>query len=386
MWFAPVLEKNLMNKKKLDDMLQFPVVGIGASAGGPAAFEGFFSGMRTLMEPDMAFVLVQYPVPDYRNILTGFIQRYTSLQVFEVEDRMEVRVNCAYVNPPALDMAFVNGRLYLSEPSPWGGHHLLIDNFFTSLARDQQQRAICIVLSGNGSDGTSGVRAIKDEGGMAMAQACGTAEYDGMPCSAIATGLVDYQLPPAEMPARLMAYVAEGFGKPLKRRRQEAGRDHRAGFGGHPDSPAGVNGSKLQFVDRGLGLGKLSLRELTERTLLKLTAPTGALVTVHGDILYLHGRAGMYLEQVPNEAGTNNILKMAREGLRRELTTALHKATISGEIYRRKGLRVKSDGAFVTVNLTVSPVVTGPASITDAPLYLIIIEEVVLQSNESWDD
>ena len=196
-----------------DNQKHFPIVGIGASAGGLAAFEAFFSGMPSTVDPDMAFVLVQHLAPDHKSILTGLIQRYTRMQVFEVEDGMVVKANCAYIIPPGRDMAFFNGSLQLLEPSAPRGQRLPIDFFFRSLAQDQRERAICIVLSGTGSDGTLGVRAIKAEGGMVMAQHPDSTEYNGMPCSAIATGLVDYQLTPAEMPARLMAYVAQAFGK-----------------------------------------------------------------------------------------------------------------------------------------------------------------------------
>jgi len=186
----------------------FPVVGIGASAGGLAAFEAFFSGMPATGDPGMAFVLVQHLAPDHKSILTELIRRYTSMQVFEVEDGMVVRPNCAYIIPPGRDMAFLNGTLKLLEPSAPRGQRLPIDFFFRSLARDQRERAIGIVLSGTGSDGTLGVRAIKGEGGMVMVQNPASTEYDGMPRSAINTGLVDFELPPAEMPAQLIAYAA----------------------------------------------------------------------------------------------------------------------------------------------------------------------------------
>jgi two-component system CheB/CheR fusion protein len=192
----------------------FPIVGIGASAGGLAAFEAFFSGMPADTNPGMAFVLVQHLAPDHKSILTDLIRRYTRMQVFEVEDGMAVKPNCAYIIPPNRDMAFLNGSLQLMEPSAPRGQRLPIDFFFRSLAQDQRERAICIVLSGTGSDGTQGVRAIKGEGGMVMVQNPASTEYDGMPRSAIATGLVDYELPPAEMPAQLIAYVTHAFGKP----------------------------------------------------------------------------------------------------------------------------------------------------------------------------
>ena len=162
----------------------------------------------------MAFVLVQHLAPDHKSILTELIQRYTRMQVFEVEDGMAVQPNCAYIIPPNRDMAFLNGALQLLEPGMPRGQRLPIDFFFRSLAQDQRERAICVVLSGTGSDGTQGVRAIKGEGGMVMAQSPESTEYDGMPRSAIATGLVDYELSPAEMPAQLMAYVSHAFDNP----------------------------------------------------------------------------------------------------------------------------------------------------------------------------
>jgi len=163
--------------------------------------------MPTDIDPDMAFVLVQHLDPDHKSILTDLIQRYTRMQVFEVEDGMRVRPNCAYIIPPNADMAFLDGTLQLLQPAAPRGQRLPIDFFFRSLAQDQHERAICVVLSGTGSDGTLGVRAIKGEGGMVMVQNPASTEYDGMPRSAIATGLVDYELPPAEMAAQLIAYV-----------------------------------------------------------------------------------------------------------------------------------------------------------------------------------
>ena len=192
---------------------KYPIVGIGASAGGLGAFEAFFSAMPDGSDPGMAFVLVQHLAPDHKSILSDLVKRYTQMRVFEVEDGMTVEPNCAYIIPPNRDMAFLDGTLQLLEPSAPRGLRLPIDFFFRSLAQDQHERAIGIVLSGTGSDGTLGVRAIKGEGGMVMAQNPESTEYDGMPRSAIATGLVDYVLPPAEMPAQLIAYVAHAFGK-----------------------------------------------------------------------------------------------------------------------------------------------------------------------------
>ena len=624
---------------------RFPVVGIGASAGGLAAFEAFFSGMPPDADPGMAFVLVQHLAPDHKSLLTDLIRRYTRMQVFEVEDGMVVQINCAYIIPPNRDMAFLNGTLHLLEPAAPRGRRLPIDFFFRSLAQDQRERAIGIVLSGTGSDGTLGVRAIKGEGGMVMAQNPESTEYDGMPRSAIATRLVDYELPPAEMPAQLIAYTAHAFGKPplpatappktesalkkifvllraqtghdfsqykpttsqrrIERRmavhqietvdgyvkfiqqtpeeaealfrdmligvtnffrdpeafkileeqiipklfagkgadatiriwvpgcstgeeayslaillaeRQEALKKSfkmqvfatdidshaiaaaRAGIypasiatdltperlarffvadpgesayrihkgirdmlvfseqnvikdppfsrldliscrnlliylngtlqkkliplfhyalnpGGYlflgTSETVGEFGDLFAALDRKqkiyqrkedflgaqrAGLGrflppmtapgtdhlppgektvhprKLPLREMTEQALLQQVVQAGALVNAGGDILYLHGRTGMYLEPAPGESGPSNILKMAREGLRRDLTTALRKATQTKETVRHPGVRVKTNGDFTTVNVIVRPVAVAPSASPEPPLYLVILE------------
>jgi two-component system CheB/CheR fusion protein len=628
----------------------FPIVGIGASAGGLRAFEAFFSGMPASVEPGMAFILVQHLAPDHKSILTDLIRRYTRMQVFEVEDGMAVQCNCAYIIPPNRDMAFLNGKLHLLQPLAPRGQRLPIDFFFRSLAQDLGERAIGIVLSGTGSDGSMGVRAIKGEGGMIMAQNPESTEFDGMPRSAIATGLVDYKLPPAEMPAKLIAYATHPFGmlphsvsgptskteNALKKvfilLRAQTGHDfsqykpstiHRrierrmavhqidmidnyikylqqtpleveslfrdlligvtnffrdteafqaleaqiipklfedkppgavirvwstgcstgeeaysiaillqermetlkqsytlqvfatdidsraistARTGLYPASiaadltperlmrffsaEAGGNayrihknirdmlvfseqdvikdppfskldlvscrnlliylGAELQkkliplfhfalkrggmlFLGTSEGIGdfgalfevvdrkaklyqrkedykiaqrgmpgrflppmlemnvkrqeneittgpptfpvKIPLRELTEQTLLQQIAPASALVNGQGDILYLHGRTGMYLEPAPGEVGISNILAMAREGLRRDLTMALRAVTNQKEIVRCPGLRVKTNGHFTLVNLTICPVAVNPATPSEPHLYLIILED-----------
>jgi two-component system CheB/CheR fusion protein len=602
-------------------------------------------------DPGMAFVLVQHLAPDHKSILTDLIRRYTRMQVFEVADGMKVQPNCAYIIPPNRDMAFLNGALQLLEPTAPRGQRLPIDFFFRSLAQDQHERAIGIVLSGTGSDGTLGVRAIKGQGGMVMAQNPESTEYDGMPRSAIATGLVDYELPPAEMPAQLIAYAAHAFGKlpviptvpaptdesrlnkifvllrnqvghdfsqykpsSIQRRierrmavhqietlshyvkylqqtpaevealfrdlligvtgffrdpdafqvleqqvipqifagqradavirvwsvgcstgeeayslaillaeRQEALKQSfkvqvfatdidpaaiamaRAGlypasiaadltperlarfFTAQPDSNAyrvhksirdllvfseqsvirdppfskvnliscrnlliylnsdlqkklmplfhyalnpggylflGTSETVGEFADlfvtkdrkhklyqrrddvadarrtlpgqwlpplmmRGEPLsptasktafpGSRSLRELTEQALLQQVAPSAALVNGVGDLLYLHGRTGRYLEPAPGEVGVSNILKMAREGLQRDLAMALHRVVETREIVRCAGLRVKTNGDFVTVDLTLRPVEPTDAA---TPLYLIILEEALPVTSE----
>jgi two-component system CheB/CheR fusion protein len=196
-----------------NDKPTFPVVGIGASAGGLEAFEQFFAHMPAATESGMAIVLVQHLDPTHKSILSDLVKRYTRMQVHEVEDGMTVEPNCAYIIPPNKDMALLHGTLHLMDPGAPRGLRLPIDFFFRSLAQDQRERAICIVLSGTGTDGTLGLKAIKEVGGMAMAQEPESAKYDGMPRSAIATGLVDYILPAREMPEQLIAYVQHAFGQ-----------------------------------------------------------------------------------------------------------------------------------------------------------------------------
>ncbi len=199
-----------------EEPISSPVVGIGASAGGLAALESFFANMPSSTESGMAFVLVQHLDPDHKSMLTNLIKKYTRMEVFEVRDGMVVQPNCAYVIPPNKDMAFMHGRLHLMEPVAPRGLRLPIDYFFRSLAQDQRERAICIVLSGTGTDGTLGLKEIKGRGGMTMVQEPQSAAYDGMPRSAIDTGMVDDVLPPEQMPARLIAYVDHAFGNRLR--------------------------------------------------------------------------------------------------------------------------------------------------------------------------
>ncbi|WP_269851460.1 chemotaxis protein CheB [Methanosarcina horonobensis] len=192
---------------------EFSHRGIGASAGGLGAFEAFFSGIPKDVNPGVAFVIIQHLDPKYKSILTSLIGRYTNLPVYEIEEGMDVKPNSVYVIPPNRDLIYREGLLHLVEPIEPHGRRMPIDFFFRSLAEEKREWAIGIVLSGTGSDGTLGIRAIKAEGGMVMAQTPESSEYDSMPRSVIDTGLADYILPPKEMPAQLIAYVTQVFGK-----------------------------------------------------------------------------------------------------------------------------------------------------------------------------
>ena len=197
----------------LEAKASFPIVGIGASAGGLEAFEQFF----TNMPPDtgMAFVLIQHLDPTHKSILTELVQRYTRMKVLEVQDGVVVEPNTVYIIPPNRYLAILHEKLHLLEPTAPPGLRTPIDFFFRSLAADQKDKGICIVLSGTGTEGALGLRAIKGEGGMGMVQEPASAKYDGMPRSAVATGLADYVAPVEEMPEQLMAYVRQVFGKGL---------------------------------------------------------------------------------------------------------------------------------------------------------------------------
>jgi two-component system CheB/CheR fusion protein len=183
----------------------FRIIAIGASAGGLDAVEQFFTNRPD--DSGMAFVLIQHLDPTHKSILVDLVNRYTPMRVMEVQDGMKVERNCAYIIPPNRDMAILHGTLQLLEPSAPRGLRLPIDYFFRSLADDQQERAICIVLSGTGTDGTQGLKAVKEVGGLAMVQEPESASYDGMPRSAIATGLVDFVLPPEKMMEQLITYA-----------------------------------------------------------------------------------------------------------------------------------------------------------------------------------
>ena len=185
----------------------FYVVGIGASAGGLAAFEAFFSGMSKGTSPGMAFVLVQHLAPNHKSLLAEIVGRYANLPVFEATDGVVVKQNCVYVIPPNHNIAIQNGALHLLELSPHNGQHLPIDYFFQSLAQELRERSIGIVLSGTGSDGTRGVSAIKEEGGFVIVQSPETTDFDGMPNSVIVSGNMDYILPPAYMVGKLIEYA-----------------------------------------------------------------------------------------------------------------------------------------------------------------------------------
>jgi two-component system CheB/CheR fusion protein len=183
----------------------FPIVGIGASAGGLEALEQF---LRHVPENSgLAFVIVQHLDPTHIGIMAELLHRVTAMEVLQVKDRMRVKPDCVYVIPPNTDMSILHGVLHLFEPTAARGLRLPIDFFLCSLAVDRLQGSIGVILSGMGSDGTAGLRAIKENGGLTLAQEPTSAKYDSMPKNAIAAGLVDFVAPTEELPGKIIDYL-----------------------------------------------------------------------------------------------------------------------------------------------------------------------------------
>ena len=182
-----------------------PVVGMGASAGGLEAFEKFFRNLTAAS--GIAFVLVSHLDPDHASMLTEILQRATGMPVREVRDKMVLEPNHVYVIPPNCDMAVFHGALHLSMPEKIRGQRLPIDHFFRSLAEDLGEKSIGVILSGTGTDGTLGLRAIQDAGGTAFVQDPATAKYDGMPSSVVRNNLASYILDVEKIPQELLNYI-----------------------------------------------------------------------------------------------------------------------------------------------------------------------------------
>jgi two-component system, chemotaxis family, CheB/CheR fusion protein len=181
------------------------IVGMGCSAGGLETCAEFFTGLPA--DTGMAFVVVAHMDPDHKGIMSELLQRYTAMQVSQAEDGVKVRPNQVYVIPPNADLSILHGRLQLLEPSVPRGFRTPIDFFFKHLAQDQRDHSVGIILSGMGSDGTQGLKAIKEAMGLVMVQEPASAKYNAMPHSALGTGLVDIVAPAKELPIRLVRFA-----------------------------------------------------------------------------------------------------------------------------------------------------------------------------------
>ena len=182
----------------------FPIVGIGASAGGLEALEAFVSEIAP--ESGMAFVVVSHSHPDHKTRLPEILERKATVPVVLLKDGMRLGPDMIYIPPSDLDPIIKSGSIHLQKRENRTELHMPIDIFLRSLAHDRGDAAGCVILSGTGTDGTQGVRQIKEKAGVAVAQDEASARHWGMPRSAIETGLVDYVLAPSRMPGQLLAY------------------------------------------------------------------------------------------------------------------------------------------------------------------------------------
>lgn len=196
--------KEIRHRETSQNSLFF-IVGIGSSAGGLEALTQFFTSMSD--NSGLAFVLVSHLDPHHDSMLPELIQNKTRMKVSQVIDNMQVAANHVYIIPPDKELSIFNGILHLLKRKKADGIHRPIDAFFRSLAEDQGNKAVGIILSGAGTDGTLGIKAIKAEAGLIIVQDRDSAKFEGMPSNAAATGLADHILSPEEMPEQLMLYV-----------------------------------------------------------------------------------------------------------------------------------------------------------------------------------
>ncbi|MGB7327709.1 MAG: chemotaxis protein CheB [Rubripirellula sp.] len=203
----PAMASGKTDLSSVGELVPNYIVGIGASAGGLEAIESFFDNM-----PDntgMAFVIVQHLSPNFKSLMSELLARHTKMLIHPVEDGVVVRANNVYLIPPRKNMVLRGGCLRLTEQTVERGLNLPIDIFFDSLAEDAPRRAIAVILSGTGSDGSRGLQRVHESGGLVLGQSAATAGFDGMPKSAKATGMVDVVTSPAAMPDRIMQFVKE---------------------------------------------------------------------------------------------------------------------------------------------------------------------------------
>ena len=184
---------------------KFPIVGIGASAGGLEALELFLKNVPE--NSGMAYVVIQHLDPTQKGMLPELLQRICKMTVFQVKDRMKIKPNCVYVIPPNKSMSVLKGVLYLFDPVETRGLRLPVDFFLRSLADDQKEFAVGVILSGMGSDGSIGIKAIKENNGVVLVQDPKSARFDSMPRNAIDSRLVDIVAPPEKLPSELLYFL-----------------------------------------------------------------------------------------------------------------------------------------------------------------------------------
>ena len=191
--------------QKISNEKSFPIVGIGASAGGLETLEEFFGNVPK--KSGLAFVVIQHLDPTQVGIMPELLQRITQMKVLQATDKLQMQPNHVYVIPPNKSMSVLNGCLYLFEPAESRGLRLPVDFFFRSLADDQHEKSIGVILSGMGSDGCMGLKAIKEKNGIVAVQDPSTAKFDGMPQSAVNAVVVDILAPANQLPEKLLTFL-----------------------------------------------------------------------------------------------------------------------------------------------------------------------------------
>ena len=199
-------ENEITVSRHTNDLEESPIIiAIGASAGGLEALKDFFAHVPS--HSQYSFVVIQHLSPDHKSLMDELLAKITTIPIHVVEQNMEVERGAIYLIPPKKNMTLLNGKLRLEDKPTNKQLNLPIDIFFRSLAKEYKEKAICVILSGTGSDGTSGARALKEVGGMVMVQDPLQAKFDGMPNSVINTGLVDYTMPADELPIELIHFI-----------------------------------------------------------------------------------------------------------------------------------------------------------------------------------
>ncbi|MHA6249618.1 chemotaxis protein CheB [Pontibacter sp. CAU 1760] len=197
--------KGSSTKKKPSPLSDHYLVAIGASAGGLEAIHLLFDHFPN--NSSFSFVIIQHLSPDHKSLMAELLAKHTRMQVQEAEDKMFTKPNCVYVLPSGKQLTLEHGRLRLADKERTRNPNFAIDLFFESMAKDRGQYAIGVILSGTGTDGTKGAKAIKKAKGMVVVQDPDTAKFDGMPRSAIHAGNMDYVLPPEQMPEEIIKYT-----------------------------------------------------------------------------------------------------------------------------------------------------------------------------------
>ena len=207
-----------LDKTDLSLTLPSHYIGIGASAGGLEALQTLLQNLPK--DTGACFIIVQHLSPDFKSMMLELLSKHTSMEIQNVQDGIQVKPNTIYLIPPKKNMLVAQGQLLLSDKMPDSGLNLPIDIFFRSLSEDQQHKAIGIILSGTGSDGSRGIKALKEAGALVIAQDPESAKFDGMPNSAINTGIIDLILRPEDMGEKLESYIrhplVSGDSDPLK--------------------------------------------------------------------------------------------------------------------------------------------------------------------------